>query len=543
MKPSRASRLAAALSLPLLLAACQFTVAPPPEPDLTVTAQRITNDPQTVGSITVPGGATRWVEVQYRAVTTSPALQFFEIQGSGVEGDVRLEFRSERNRLLVASQSSRRFASAVSRLGAETLAGLDGPLDSAGRSAVGVAWECLGPCVARPYESGTYFVKLENTGGSARSVRLYAFGIEPTDLNEPNDTPAQATRVELSRAGDGAAGAIEHVDDVDYFRMTCSGDFVDAMRLELVSDFDRAIVLRANDRDHVAGFETDPVECGSVVSVLTTDGTGGPSLHSRYSILAEPAALFELDAQAQGSISAAPISLGSVSVPGNRARFVRLSFPSAPGADLRYVEIAGSNLEPHVRLEVMDGGAVVGYSNRRDLFASSVSALALDAGLELSAQTVDQSAIGLVWNCEGPCVATAYRPGEVIARIVNTSSTARTVSVYGYGTAEGDLNEPNDRMQDATEVLIPQAGGFVIGAIERLDDVDYFRLTCGAGVADLRLTLDSDFRGDIVMRVPGGQSVLPGTARVVDCDSVVSVYTRDGTAGPSAASRYRIDVD
>lgn len=539
MRRSRTARVAAALSsLALLLVACQLTITVP-EPDLRVTAERVTNEPGVIDTITIPGGETRVVEVQYRAITTSPALMFFEVQGGGVDGSVRVEFRTESYRFLVASESSRRFATAVSRLGVERVDDVVGLGAAPVERSIALTWECFGPCVARPYEAGTYLVKLENTSSTSRSVSIYAFGLEPTDPNEPNDTRATATVVELAAAGDGVSGAIEHVSDVDHVRFTCTGEFVEAMRLELVSDFDRAIVLRADGRDYPPGSETDAIACGEIVAVSTTDGTAGPSLYSNYAIVADPAALFELDVPAQGLISAAPVARGSVSVPANRTRLVRLTFPSAPGADLRYVEIVGANIEPTVRLQVLADGDGVGVSSRRDRFASSLSALSLTA----FGDGVDRAAIGVVWNCEGPCVAERYRSGEVIARITNTSSFSRTVDVYAYGTAEGDRNEPNDRPRDASEFVVEAEGDVVIGALERIGDVDYFRFLCGADFDDLRLTLESDFRGDIVMRVPGGQEIVPSTPRVVPCDSVVSVYTRDDTAGPSASSRYRIEVD
>ncbi len=542
MMRSRTSRVAAALSLlALLLVACEITITIP-EPDLRITAERVTNDPGEIDSITIPGGERRVVEVQYRAITTSPALMFFEVQGSGVDGTVRVEFRSsEPYRLLVASQSSLRFARQVNQLVAQVEDHLSGRADGPVERSIALTWECFGPCVARPYQAGTYLVLLDNTSSTSRTVSLYAYGLEPTDPNEPNDTPATATEVELASAGDGAFGAIEHVDDVDHFRLTCSGEFAEGMRLTLVSDFDRAIVLRADGSTYPPDTETDPIACGSTVSVSTSDGTAGPSLHSNYSIVADPAALFELDVPAQGLISVAPTSRGTVTVPANRSRLVRLTFPSASDSErhLRYVEIAGANVEPRVRLQVFADGESVGVSDRRDLFASSLSALSLGA----VGVAADRAAIGVVWNCEGPCVAERYRAGEVIARITNTSASSRTVDVYAYGTAEGDLNEPNDRPQDATEFLVEAEGDVVIGALERIGDVDYFRFACSAGFADLRLTLASEFRGDIVMDVPGRAPVGPGTARVVDCNALVSVYTRDDTAGPSAASRYRIEID
>ncbi len=540
MVPCRPLRLAALLGLAaLLLAACQVSIFLP-EPDVRLTAERIvTAEPGLLDTITVPARDTRWVEVQYREVATPNALMYFEVAGSAVEGSVRVEFyRSTAPlRLLVASTSSRRFATQLSRLGRFDETGADA---TAERSAIAVTWTCFGPCTARAYEAGTYLVKLENTSSTARSVSIYAYGLVPTDTNEPNDTPATATAVVLARAGDGASGAIEHAADVDSFRLDCTADFDDGMRLTLLSDFGPAIFLRADERSYGPGVETDPIACGSTVAVATNDGSAGPSRYSGYSLVADPAALFELDVVAQGLIGAAPTALGSVSVPANATRLVRLTFPSAAAA-LRYVEIGGVNVEHNVRLEVPVAGQMVGYSSRRDLFASSPTGLSLAAG----AAGPEPMAIGVSWSCDGPCVASRYQSGPVVVRITNASFTTRTVQVYAYGTPEADLNEPNERVQEATPFVVTAEGDGPAGAIERLGDVDYFRLACGAGsgFADLRLTLVSSFRGDIVMRVPGGQEFGPDAPRVVPCDSVVAVYTRDGTAGASAASRYSIVVD
>jgi hypothetical protein len=535
-RPLRAAaRLVAAALLALLLVACG-TARVVPEPDVRITAQRITSEPDVLDTITVPAGATRWVEVQYREVAASPALMFFEVQGSGVEGSVRVELRTERNQLLVATESSRRFATNVARLGGAPLAA---PVERA----IALTWGCAGPCLARPYQAGTYLVRLENRGSVPRAIELLAYGLEPTDPHEPNDTPATATAVLLERAGDGVSGAIEHTGDVDHFRFGCAADFVEAMRLELVSDFDRAIVLRADGSDFPPGVESDPVACGATVSVRTTDGSAGPSQHSNYAILAVPSRLYELDAVAQGLVTAAPTALGSVTLPANRSRVVRLTFPSAPQAGLRYVELGGVGVEGNVRLHVLVDGELVGVSTRRDLFAAGTAGLALSADAPADLDAVERAAIGVVWSCEGPCVAEAYRPGTVIARLTNLSSSPRTLQVFAYGTREADLNEPNDRPQDATEVTIAFEGDSVSGALERIGDVDHFRFACGAGFGDLQLTLRSEFRGDIVMRLPSGQAFGPNQPRVVPCDALVAVTTRDGTAGPSASSRYSIVVD
>ncbi len=533
-----------------LLAGCGLTLGPtpPPEPDISITAETVTTSPRALGEINVPRNAVRWVEVEYRALQLDQALMYFEIQGSGVENDVRITLRQPNGAFLLASRSSQRFSANVERLAA--LEGLSVPAsgtpEDQSAAAIGsgiiepsidVAWRCLGPCLARPYQSGRYFVEIANEGTSDRRVSLLAYGLEPTDRNEPNDTAAQATLVELAVPGDGATGAIEHVTDVDYFRFECTAGFGEGVELELVSGFEGAIELRAGGRSYRPGVPTDPLPCGSVVSVRTTDATAGPSAHSRYALLGDPAPLYALDVLAQG-LTGEPQPLGSLSLPPNRTRLVRLTFPEAT-ADLRFVEVAGSNVDGAVRIELFDDGQRVGASQRRDRYAASATVLAhADRSEEL-----EPSAISVTWSCAGPCVGSAYRSGEALLRITNLTSTTRNLDVYGYGAPEADDNEPNDTEQTATLITLQALGDGASGAIERIGDVDYFRFECGEGftLGDIRLELRSSFGGDMVLQLADGTSYAPGaTTRVLACGSLVSVRTRDGSAGPSAASRYQI---
>jgi hypothetical protein len=541
--PSPSRLVIAAIPLAALLAGCGLKLgpSPAPTPDITITADTITTTPQVLGTIVVPGGGVRWVEVEYRSLQATPALMYFEVQGSGAEGSIQITLRRG-GAALLASRSARRFGSDVSVADAARSPVASGvaPAGDGGEAvepAVDVVWRCLGPCLARPYESGTYLVRVENVGGIDRRLSLLAYALEPTDRHEPNDSAAQATPVELAGPGDGASGAIEHVGDVDYFRLECAAGFGEGMELELVSAFEGAIELRAEGRRYGPGEPTDPLPCGSVVSVRTSDGTAGPSSHSRYTLLADPAPLFALDVTAQG-LTADPQPLGALSLPPNRTRVVRLTFPPAD-AGLRFVEVSGASVDGNVRIELLEDGQRVGVSERRDRYAASTSVLTLAA----SAAAVEPSSVSVNWSCQGPCVGSAYRAGEVLLRVTNLTSTTRPMQVYGYGAPEADDNEPNESAQDATLVTLQRDGDGASGALERIGDVDYFRFECGAGFpfGDVRLTLTSAFGGDIVLQLADGTTYGPGaTTRVLACDSVVSVRARDGSAGPSAASRYQV---
>ena len=470
---------------------------------------------------------------------SGPQLLFVEIGGSGLGGSVAVELRTSLNSLVAASRSPERFGSNLSQLGAEQRsAGGELEVD---RSSISVNWTCEGPCVAMRHSTGTYRMRIQNQGSSARTVDVYAYAIAMTDQNEPNDTPSNATPLPLSSDGDGVSGAIEFVGDVDYYRLQCTGGFGTAARLELISGFAGALALEADGRTYRIGDVTDPIACNTTVAVRTTDGSAGPSDASRYSIVADAASLFDLAVVAQANTTS-PTARGSVSLaPGATAR-VRVTFPNS-SAELRFVELGGSGVEGNVRLDLRAGGDVLGVSRRSTLFATSASALAAEQG----GSAVSPSSIGVAWQCFGPCVAARYQSGDVVATLTNLSGVTRVVQVLAYGAAASDLNEPNDTQLTATEETFQSPGEGVSGAIEYLGDVDFFRLRCGAQwpFNDLKVTLTSQFQGDIAWAIGTGSTQVYGVGqeRSVPCNTVIRVFTRDGTAGPGAASRYSLVVD
>ena len=156
---------------------------------------------------------------------------------------------------------------------------------AAERSSLSVQWQCFGPCVARPYRSGTSFVHVVNEGSVARTVSFYAYGFIAADENEPNDTAGTATVVDVEAVDQTVAGAIEHTADRDYVRFECATAFpFDTVLLELTSTFEGAIELVADGNTYAPGEETPPLPCGTTAYVHTTDGTAGPSSDSRYTV-------------------------------------------------------------------------------------------------------------------------------------------------------------------------------------------------------------------------------------------------------------------
>lgn len=531
---------ACALTLVVVLAACTPPPGFLPDPALTISAERsIDGEPVELARVSVPGRSSVYVQVDVPSPgAAGPHLLFVEVSSSAVQ----LELRTMRNRLIVASRSPERFGAAVSQLASSSAGHED--QGEVGRSSVSVPWSCLGPCVAVRHETTSYLVKVENPSSSARSVGLFAYALPMTDGNEPNDSAASATRVDLVSDGSGASGAIEYVGDVDFFRLVCSSGFGPAARLEFSSPFTGAIALRADGRTYAPGQTTDPIACGSVISVAVLDSSAGPSASSRYSFVAEPAALFDLEITAQANTTN-PTPRGSVTLAPDEVARVRVSFPSS-GADLRFVELGGANVDGSVRLEVRrDSGSLVGASVSATLFADSV-ARARAAAVSADETVVAPASVFVGWQCLGPCVAAPYDRDEYIVSIVNTARTSRTVQVLAYGTAASDRNEPNDAFAAATEVTIASRGDGVTGAIEVIGDVDYYRLECAASFPfdDVRVELESSFRGSLGMRRSGSATVYEvGDSITVSCGSVVRVFSLDGTAGPGAASRYSLLFD
>jgi hypothetical protein len=251
-------------------------------PLVTIDAQGETLEPEVLETVTVPANSMVLLELRYPAAGTD--LMFLEIDPVDDGDTLQLELwdATAETRLLV-SRSPELFATSTEVLGAPVGVG---PA-TAERSSISIGWTCFGPCVAQPYRAGTSYARVVNLGDSERTVDVYAYGLHETDENEPNDTPATATEVVATGIGEAVSGAIEHVDDVDYFSIECDpvqfpfGTVV----LELATEFEGDIALTAGGQDYRAGEATQPLPCGSLVHVRTLDGTAGPSSASNYSIL------------------------------------------------------------------------------------------------------------------------------------------------------------------------------------------------------------------------------------------------------------------
>ena len=245
---------------------------------------------------------------------------------------------------------------------------------------------------------------------------------------------------------------------------------------------------------------------------------------------------------APAGVTTNPSPQGSTLVPAGSVRWVEVTYPSNAAADLMYFE---ANNASGIRVELYNaaGTAMQLVSRSASVFADRLRTL---DGLSLAADdAMLPASVGIGYNCLGPCVATPYRAGTRLVRLINEGSTERNVQLLAYGFVYDDLGEPNDSASMARPFTVNDRGQGPSGAIEHVNDRDFHRIECGASFpeSNLRLTLGTTFTGDIVL-VAGGVAYEPGVETAfLPCGSVVEVRTRDGTAGPSGASTYSIVAD
>ena len=265
-----------------LLVACggTITITPTtPTPSATITAEGVTVNPSPLATVSVPANSARWVEVTYPS-NADADLMYFEI---GNATGVRVELYNQTGSIRqLVSRSASLFAD---RLG--TLDSLTVSESTVDRAEVGIGYVCLGPCVATPYSASTRFVRLVNESSTDRTnVQLFAYGFQYDDLNEPNDSAGTATVFTALTTGDGPSGALEHVNDRDFFRIDCGAGFpFDNVELTLSTTFPGDVVLRAGGNVYRPGVTTPVLACGSTVEVTTLDGTAAAAGASTYAIL------------------------------------------------------------------------------------------------------------------------------------------------------------------------------------------------------------------------------------------------------------------
>lgn len=275
MTHRRLTPFAAIAALALILAACQVTVSPgptwPPTFADSIEAQP-TFEPSVQADGTLGAGATRYFSLDVDVVRE---LVYAEVQGSP---GLRVALYSSGGTRLAVSESATYFGASVSALSASS--------DAVAGSAIVLAFQCLGPCVAVPSTAASYVVAVTNTTGSSVGFQLYAYTFDETDDYEAND--AVDSPALLNGAGN-YQGAIEVLGDDDYYEYnaTAGGDF-----FVVFDPFDAALGLEleivncptCEVLDGTSGRRVEGLIDGDVLRVRSSAGRAGPSATSGYSL-------------------------------------------------------------------------------------------------------------------------------------------------------------------------------------------------------------------------------------------------------------------
>jgi hypothetical protein len=219
--------------------------------------------------------------------------------------------------------------------------------------------------------------------------------------------------------------------------------------------------------------------------------------------------------------------LTNESVAGSQTLYYRVEVPSSAG-DLLYVEVEG---DPDLRIALLrSSGATIGVSQSPTYFASSISNLSAASG-------VGPQAIEVAYACLGPCVATRTSASTYYVRVENRSGSTRTFDLLAYTFDHNDTYEPNDGTSSA--VGLSGAGDYS-GAIETLDDVDYFVYT---GTSTRELDFDA-FNANLglVLQIENGPTLSPGDSNVIQQNERFRVFSDIGRAGPSSTSGYVVTI-
>jgi hypothetical protein len=278
---------------------------------------------------------------------------------------------------------------------------------------------------------------------------------------------------------------------------------------------------------------------------------------------------YSINAQMNAYNPDAPTVIRQVSVPGTGTTVVRVRVGQVPlttPPQLAVMEIdAPAGTEIEVRTA---GGQLLGVSADRRFFASSrdaalaatplVARMGVDddrTSAESSGRAiVEPLSVGLYWDCLGPCVAFRPVPGPSRDSFVYIRSPqARQIGLLAYVMREQHAHEPNDTQATATPIAGTIGGADVIGAIERLGDSDFYRISStgwSAGEVSVELVVPNappqldiyiEFLADNAVRGPNDPvRAFPGEVFVVRAHDPAG---GPRVAGPALTSRYIVHID
>lgn len=280
MTHRRSLPLAAVAVLAVVLAGCQITITPDPTPtfppslsgsfDAEVFVPTLGDAPEVQASSSLQAQQTRYYRVD---VPTARDLLFAEVDGS----DLRVTLYTSSGTVRAASESSRYFGPDAASIASAAV----------GTASLSTTFFCIGPCAAIEPTASSYVIGVRNLANSPRTFDLFAYTMDATDENEPNDGAGAPTSF---GAADEPIGAIEALGDEDWYVYT--GVSNQTLRFT-VWNLDLDLVLEFPNDDPVTVVEgtldgtTTPLFPGDVFRVYSRAGLAGPSTESRYQITLE----------------------------------------------------------------------------------------------------------------------------------------------------------------------------------------------------------------------------------------------------------------
>ncbi len=500
----------------LVLAACSVEVTFDPVVEETVTAQDTTSPSALLTNESIPGGDTLYYQVE--VPTSAGDLLYVEVEGGN---DLRISLLRSTGSTVGVSESPTYFASSVSAL--STSGGVAAQAIDA--QAIDVAYACLGPCVATPATGSTYYVRVENRGGTTRSFDLYAYTFDLNDTFEPND--GTSTAVEVTGA-ETLTGAIETLGDVDYFEYT--GASARVLTFDAY-DADLGLVLDVDNGPTLASGDENVIYPGERFRVRSTAGRAGPPASSGYAVTVGTVTSGG-GGGVDGTVTATTspsILRNDVTVAAGATRTYTVEMPTAQ-RDLFYAEADGDGLR--VTLQNASG-TTLAVSESRTYFGPSVGSLAA------TASTVSPMAIEALYQCVGPCAAVQRAASTYRIVVENLTGSSRTFDLYAYTFDHNDSFEPNDSSPTAEVLSGPDTYG---GAIETLEDDDWFVYT-----GDQPRVLEFDALGTVLnLRLEvqgiGAPTLASGDSDFILPDERFRVYSLDGLAGPPSSSGYYVTI-
>ncbi len=315
---------------------------------------------------------------------------------------------------------------------------------------------CQGPCIVFDPGSGSFYLRVVNTGNSQLTAQVYLYGFDLADEHEPGND----SRNGAAPLADGESGAIELLGDVDYWtagfdtNVTISQPTGISVEASVYDTCGLAVAGPYDGGETFSVFQGESVRVRAVADYAATSGRSAYFITlDPFSGVPRPPGCQEVTAN-QSSTSA----VGSVSLTGSAEALFVLSVPSSVRQrDLLQIEITKDAV-----LEVLatSGGTVLYSSTSRNSFNSGSTGSAAVPGL-------DGSAVSVRPLCRGSCVVINGAASEYLVRVRNDGS-AGTISLYAFGRDFDDSTEPANDDPESAPVITDDGSG----AIEYVGDED-----------------------------------------------------------------------